>query len=56
LVDIMTGMIDVADATPNKQPYGDLCQQYVTLRKNGVERSAALQQLFDAHKAQNGLR
>ena len=55
-VDIMTGMIDVADVTPKKLPYGDLCQHYVNLRKTGQDRSAALSQLSEAYKAQNGLR
>ena len=55
-VDIMTGMIDVADVTPRKLPYGDLCQQYANLRKAGQDRSAVLNQLSEAYKAQNGLR
>jgi hypothetical protein len=55
-VDIMTGMIDVADATPNKQPFGDMCQQYLNMRKAGADRSTALRRLFDSYKTQNNLR
>ncbi|MEC4589705.1 hypothetical protein VPG91_01785 [Nitrospirillum amazonense] len=54
-VDILVGMIDVADATPHKQIYGALCQHYLNLRKSGMDRSAALAQLVASYKAQNNL-
>ncbi|TWB23382.1 hypothetical protein FBZ89_102135 [Nitrospirillum amazonense] len=54
-VDILVGMIDVADATAHKQIYGALCQHYLNLRKSGMERSAALARLVASYKAQNNL-
>lgn len=54
-VDILTGMIDVADATRHKQIYGALCQHYLNLRKSGMDRSAALARLVASYKAQNNL-
>ncbi|TWB39041.1 hypothetical protein [Nitrospirillum pindoramense] len=54
-VDILVGMIDVADATPHKQIYGALCQHYLNLRKSGMERSAALARLVASYKTQNNL-
>lgn len=55
-VDIITGMIDVADTTSNRQLYSDMCQQYLNMRKTGADRTDALQQLSVSYKAQNNLR
>lgn len=54
-VDILVGMIDVADATPHKQIYGALCQHYLNLRKSGLDRPTALARLVASYKAQNNL-
>lgn len=52
-VDIMTGMIDVADATVAKKAYGDMAQHYLNLRKEGMDRTAALNSLTTSYKAEN---
>ncbi len=52
-VDIMTGMIDVADATVAKKAYGDMAQHYLNLRKEGMDRTAALNSLTASYKAEN---
>jgi hypothetical protein len=44
-VDIMTGMVDVADAAFGRKHYGEMCQQYLNLRRKGVSRSDAPTQL-----------
>jgi hypothetical protein len=54
-VDIMTAMIDVADATPHRQIYSALCQHYLNLRKSGMDRSAALANLVESYRVQNNL-
>ncbi len=55
-VDIMTGMVDVADATVSKKAYGDMVQHYLNLRKAGMDRTAALGSLFASYKAEDGPR
>lgn len=45
-VDIMTGLIDVADMTPGRKLYGEMCQHYLNLRRQGLLRSDALRQLM----------
>lgn len=55
LVDIMTGMIDVADVTVHKKLYGEMCQHYLNIRKSGNNRSAAIVQLTDAYEKQRGM-
>ena len=52
-VDIMTGMVDVADATVSKKAYGDMVQHYLNLRKEGMDRTAALNSLTASYKAEN---
>jgi hypothetical protein len=54
-VDIMTGMIDVADSTAHKQIYSALCQHYLNLRTVGVGRTTALAKLIESYKIQNNL-
>ena len=51
-VDIMTGMVDVADATVSKKAYGDMVQHYLNLRKAGMDRTAALASLTASYKAE----
>ena len=51
-VDIMTGMVDVADASVQKKLYGELCQHYINVRRDGKNRTAALRQLSDAYGRQ----
>lgn len=55
-VDVMTGLIDVADVSPEKKQYGQLCQHYVNLRKMGVDRTAALNQLMASYRISKGKR
>jgi hypothetical protein len=49
-VDILTSMIDVADFSPDRQLFGEMCQHYLITRKNGEDRTEALQQLSAAYK------
>ncbi|AUC95615.1 hypothetical protein CWS35_16275 [Bradyrhizobium sp. SK17] len=56
VVDTMTGLIDVADTTPNRKLYGDMCQQYLNMRKSGADRTEALQRLTESYKDQDDLR
>ncbi len=44
-VDILTGLIDVADIAPGKKLYGEMCQHYLNMRKTNLSRSEALKKL-----------
>jgi len=55
-VDIMTGMVDVADVSPSRQLYGEMCEHYLNIRKLGKDRTAALEQLSSSYKIQNQMR
>ena len=55
-VDIMTGMVDVADVSICKKLYGEMCQHYLNLRKQGKDRTAALQQLMTDYRGQDAQR
>ena len=50
-VDVMTGLIDVADASPERKSYGQLCQLYLNLRHAGLDRTAALDRLSASYRA-----
>ena len=51
-VDIMTGMVDVADTSPQKKLYGEMCQHYINVRRTGKDRTSTLRQLVDAYGRQ----
>ncbi|MGY4310279.1 hypothetical protein ACVIJ6_007522 [Bradyrhizobium sp. USDA 4369] len=42
-VDILTGMIDVADLSSVRKLYGEMCQHYLILRRSGEGRMQALE-------------
>jgi len=44
-VDILTGLIDVADISSGKKLYGEMCQHYLNIRKANHSRSEALEKL-----------
>ncbi|OCC05478.1 hypothetical protein BA190_08680 [Labrys sp. WJW] len=48
-VDILTGLVDVADRSIGRTSFGAICQQYVTLRKSGKSRADALNYLADTY-------
>jgi putative heme degradation protein len=48
-VDILTGMVDVADVSPDRKIYGDMCQHYLILRRNGEDRTQALEHVRAAY-------
>ncbi|WP_159727813.1 hypothetical protein [Methylosinus sp. Ce-a6] len=43
----------ISAATRSKQSFGDLCQHYVNLRKQGATRDAALAELLERYSAQS---
>lgn len=51
-VDIMTGMVDVADVSHFRKLYGEMGQHYLNLRKGGASRTAAIAQLTTSYKMQ----
>lgn len=42
-VDILAGMVDAADMSSDRKPYGDMCQHYLILRRGGEARAQALE-------------
>ena len=52
VVDIMTGMVDIADTSVQKKLYGEMCQHYLNIRKAGKDRTAAIQELSVAYREQ----
>ena len=49
-VDILTGMVDAADLSSDRKLYGEMCQHYLILRRNGADRAKALEQVRTAFK------
>lgn len=49
-IDILTGMVDAADLSPDRKLYGDMCQHYLILRRNGEGRAQALEHVGVAYR------
>jgi len=49
-VDIMNTFIDIADVSPGKKLYGEMCQHYLNMRKANLSRSEAQEKLMASYK------
>ena len=55
-VDILTGMIDAADLSSDRNLYGDMCQHYLILRRSGEGRTQALEHVGATFRRANACR
>jgi hypothetical protein len=50
--ELIESLARISAVTPNKQTFGDLCQHYFNLRKQGATRESALADLLERYSAQ----
>jgi len=50
--ELIESLARISAVTPNKQTFGDLCQHYFNLRKQGAARETALSDLLERYSAQ----
>ncbi|UFZ02685.1 hypothetical protein LQG66_25890 [Bradyrhizobium ontarionense] len=55
-VDILTGMVDAADLSSDRKLYGEMCQHYLILRRNGEGRTQALEHVGAKFRHANACR
>ncbi|MDR7036619.1 hypothetical protein J2X36_001360 [Methylobacterium sp. BE186] len=53
---LVAGLTGVAAASGRRRLYGEMCQHYVTVRRAGLGREAALARLAERYAAQDGTR
>jgi hypothetical protein len=53
LAELLAGLSRVADVATSKQTFGELCQHYYNLRRQGREREAALAELVESYRLQS---